>query len=71
MLCLKSILYMRADFLVPERIHVLETLSGVEIKVSPEVLHHRGEIDAHEIYSHGLERLLRIDARIKVQARSS
>ena len=53
-LTMKSVLYLPADFAVPERVRNLETQCGVEIKTLPKVLHQPGEIDTNTFYPHGL-----------------
>jgi alpha,alpha-trehalase len=53
-LAAKSILYLPADFPVPEKVRNLESQCGVEVKALPKVLHHPGEIDTNKFYPHGL-----------------
>jgi alpha,alpha-trehalase len=53
-LAAKSILYVPADFAIPEKVRSLESQCGVEIKALPKVLHQPGEIDTNIFYPHGL-----------------
>jgi alpha,alpha-trehalase len=50
----KSILYVPADFTVPDSVRALETKCNVEIKSLPQVIHKLGEIDTNTFYPHGL-----------------
>jgi len=50
----KSILYVPADFTVPDSVRALETKCNVEIKPLPKVIHKLGEIDTNTFYPHGL-----------------
>ena len=50
----KSILYVPADFNVPDSVRALETKCNVEIKPLPNVIHHPGEVDTNAFYPHGL-----------------
>jgi alpha,alpha-trehalase len=50
----KSILYVPADFAVPDSVRALETKCNVEIKPLPKVIHKLGEIDTNTFYPHGL-----------------
>jgi alpha,alpha-trehalase len=50
----KSILYVPADFSVPDSVRALETNCNVEIKPLPKVIHQLGEIDTNTFYPHGL-----------------
>jgi alpha,alpha-trehalase len=50
----KSILYVPADFTVPENLRALETKCNVEIKPLPKVIQKLGEIDTNTLYPHGL-----------------
>jgi len=50
----KSILYVPADFTVPDSVRALETKCNVEIKPLPKVIHKLGEIDTNTFYPNGL-----------------
>jgi len=50
----KSILYVPADFTVPNSLRALESKCNVEIKSLPQVIHKLGEIDTNTFYPHGL-----------------
>ena len=50
----KSILYVPADFTVPDAVRALETKCNVEIKPLPKVLHKLGEVDTNAFYPHGV-----------------
>jgi alpha,alpha-trehalase len=53
-LAAKSILYVPADFPVPDSVKNLETKCGVEVKGLPKVIHHLGDIDTNTIAQHGV-----------------
>jgi alpha,alpha-trehalase len=53
-LATKSILYVPADYAVPESVKNLETKCGVEVKALPKVIHRLGEIDANTINPPGV-----------------
>jgi len=53
-LAAKSILYVPADFPVPDSVKNLETKCGVEVKALPKVIHHLGDIDTNTIVQHGV-----------------
>ncbi|HUN62592.1 MAG TPA: trehalase family glycosidase [Candidatus Sulfotelmatobacter sp.] len=53
-LAAKSILYVPADYAVPESVKNLEAKCGVEVKALPKVIHHLGEIDPSTINPQGL-----------------
>jgi alpha,alpha-trehalase len=50
----KSVLYVPADFTVPDNVRALETKCKVEIKPLPKIIHKLGEIDTNTFYPHGL-----------------
>ncbi|HTZ48771.1 MAG TPA: trehalase family glycosidase [Verrucomicrobiae bacterium] len=50
----KSILYVPADYQVPESVTTLEGKCGVEIKALPKVIHHLGQLDPSTINPQGL-----------------
>jgi alpha,alpha-trehalase len=50
----KSVLYVPADFQVPESIRGLESKCKVEVKPLPKVIHKLGEIDTNTFSPHGL-----------------
>ena len=50
----KSILYVPADFHVPESVQSLESRCGIEVKPLPKVIHKLGEIDTNTFSPHGL-----------------
>jgi alpha,alpha-trehalase len=50
----KSILYVPADFTVPDNVRALETKCNVEIKPLPKIIHKPGEVDTNAFYPHGL-----------------
>lgn len=53
-LAAKSILYVPADYAVPESVKSLETKCGVEVKALPKVIQRLGEIDTNTINPQGL-----------------
>ncbi|HTP70314.1 MAG TPA: trehalase family glycosidase [Dongiaceae bacterium] len=50
----KSILYVPADFIIPDNVRALEAKCNVEVKPLPKVIHHPGEVDTNAFYPHGL-----------------
>jgi len=53
-LAAKSILYVPADFQIPESVRGLESRCGVEVKPLPKVIRRLGEIDTTTFSPHGL-----------------
>ena len=53
-LATKSILYVPADFSIPDKLHDLETRCDVVVKPLPQVLHNLGEIDTTRFNPHGV-----------------
>jgi len=53
-LAAKSILYVPADFTVPDNVRALEIKCNIEIKPLPKVIHGPGQVDTNAFYPHGL-----------------
>jgi alpha,alpha-trehalase len=53
-LAAKSILYVPADYPLPESVKNLDTKCGVEVKPLPKIIHHLGDLNTSAIAQHGL-----------------
>jgi alpha,alpha-trehalase len=53
-LAAKSVLYVPADFSIPENVRSLESRCNVEVRPLPKVIHKPGEIDTSAFSPHGL-----------------